>query len=226
MNSTEFVKHTIDKLVIEFPEIQCSYQYKVSSNTHFVEILPSSVYKFDEKYAKAETKATLEFIAMFPDEGICFISDDAIVVIDKPDFVKSGSAYYLPQTIVFASKEELPVVNWLPPINWGTHLDVGVSPDYTFNNAEGWLPTTNWLPPINFGTHLDVGVSPDLTCVNMEEWLPTINWNIPLNLGVSQNQSLYDLITSIESYPLDSPTVKGSSMVISEDFENEIPLAA
>ena len=62
------------------------------TNTHFIEITPNSLFNSNREYQIQEEKITLEFINLFPEENISFISDDAFVGIDKVDYEIKGKA--------------------------------------------------------------------------------------------------------------------------------------
>jgi hypothetical protein len=174
MSSIKFVKKVINDLVKKFPSIQCTYQYDISSNTHFIEVLPNNVYHKEGEYAKAETKATLSFIDKFPHESICFITDDAIIKLDNPIYIKAGDLF---------SSTPLP---------------------------------TFAMPDLSFISEL-------------------MNWKTPFNIGSWENKSLYDLITSFDvpampveywTYSPNNETPVSEPMVITDEVENELPLAA
>ena len=100
MKSTEFLKIEIDNLVKENPLIKCRYEFNLNSSVHLIEVTPSSVYELDSKYVEHEAKIIFSFIDAFPNENICFISDNSLVAISSPSYTKAG--------LLFA------------PINWFT----------------------------------------------------------------------------------------------------------
>lgn len=93
MRSTEFIKNKLRSLVEEFPNIKVQYEFRENSLVHFVEVLPDNVYHYDENYADAEERIILDFISNFPDENICFISENSYVKIEHPSFELQGSKY-------------------------------------------------------------------------------------------------------------------------------------
>jgi len=124
MSSIDFVKNIINDLVSSFPTIQCTYQYDISSNTHFIEVLPSSVYNLEKEYAIAETKATIAFIDKFPHEGICFITDDSIVKLEQPIYVKAGALFIHTPVPTFVSSDMSLLTELM---SWEIPLTVGVA---------------------------------------------------------------------------------------------------
>lgn len=93
MNSTEYIINRLEELVIRLNNIRVSYEYDNDSLTHFIEVLPNSLYSLNQEYIEFEDKMFHEFISKFPCENICFISDDAIVKIENPICIKEGLGY-------------------------------------------------------------------------------------------------------------------------------------
>jgi hypothetical protein len=173
MNSTEFIKEIINNLVELFPSIKCTYQYDASSYTHFIEVVPNKVYHSEKEYANEETKATLAFIDKYPHESICFITDDSIIKLDNPIYVKAG--------------------------------------DLFSNN----IPTSATPDAFSFISEM-------------------FNWETPFHVASTQNSSLYELLTSFDN-KISQSNKKGSTLkappiappvIISDEVENELPLAA
>ena len=93
MKSTEYIINRLEDLVIRINNIRVSYEYDNDSLTHFIEVLPNSLYSLNQEYIEFEDQMFHEFISIFPYENICFLSDDAIVKIENPIFVKEGLGY-------------------------------------------------------------------------------------------------------------------------------------
>jgi len=104
MNSISFVKSKVDILVDSFPEIKCSYEHDVLSNTHIIEILPIHVYTSDDVYANKEIEIIDEFINNYPDESICFISEESLISVESPIFEKKG--------LLFGINEQYDIKGW------------------------------------------------------------------------------------------------------------------
>ena len=100
MKSTDFLQLQIDNLVKENPSIKCRYEFDVHSGVHLIEVTPFSMYELNEKYLAFESEIIFSFIDTFPDENICFISDDSLIKISNPTYTKVGA--------LFA------IINWLP----------------------------------------------------------------------------------------------------------------
>lgn len=93
MLPNDYIKAELKNFIIGFPRTRVRYENEVNSNTHSIEIVPNETYLLDNKYINWENNFFLEFINHFPNQNICFISDDAIVGLDKIDFEVSGKDY-------------------------------------------------------------------------------------------------------------------------------------
>jgi hypothetical protein len=95
MTPKDFIIKSINDLVLEFPNTRARYENHQLSNTHFVEIVPNEVYSFDEDYQKREEEIVFQFIEKFPTQNLCFITDDAVVGLDKVEYETKGNLYDL-----------------------------------------------------------------------------------------------------------------------------------
>jgi hypothetical protein len=82
MTSQEYIISELNKFIVNFPQTTIRYEFDQLSDVHFLEVVPNSVYHLDEKYCAWENEMYDRFIASYPDQNICFISDDAIVGLD------------------------------------------------------------------------------------------------------------------------------------------------
>ena len=96
----EYIKSELNNFIIEFPKTRVRYEMDDNSNTHSIEVVPNEIYRLDENYISWENSFFDEFINQFPDHNICFISDDAIVGLDKIDFELSGKEFVSIETIL------------------------------------------------------------------------------------------------------------------------------
>ncbi len=86
-DSKAFLKTNLKKLFLEIENVEISYEYRVSSNTHIVEVKPNSIYRTCEKYISMEIKLENSFYENFPNETILFITADSLTQIKSPDLV-------------------------------------------------------------------------------------------------------------------------------------------
>ena len=95
MKEKDFVINSINELVKLFPTTRVRYENHQQSNTHFVEVVPSEIYKLDAAYQDWEEGILFQFINKFPNQNLCFFSDDAIVGIENVEFETKGNLYDL-----------------------------------------------------------------------------------------------------------------------------------
>lgn len=98
----EFIKSELKSFIVKFPKTRVRYENDNNSNTHSIEVVPNEIYRLDKDYITWEDNFFDAFINEFPDQNICFISDDAIVGLDKIDFELSGKEYLsiIPNNVV------------------------------------------------------------------------------------------------------------------------------
>jgi hypothetical protein len=89
----EYIKSELKNFIVEFPKTRVRYEIDINSNTHSIEIVPNEIYRLDKDYITWEENFFDAFINEFPDQNICFISDDTIVGLDKVDFELSGKEF-------------------------------------------------------------------------------------------------------------------------------------
>lgn len=93
MTSKEFITKELGFFIKKFPQVRVRYEFHEMSNAHFVEIVPNEVYNLDEDYISWEIDMWDRFVNLYPVEGICFISDDALVGIENVELTLYGIAY-------------------------------------------------------------------------------------------------------------------------------------
>ena len=73
---SDFIKEKIDNLIKDINDITIRYGYDISTDTHFVEILPQSI--FDSDFIMEYELNTIdEFNELFNESLICFISEES-----------------------------------------------------------------------------------------------------------------------------------------------------
>ncbi|MDD4579021.1 MAG: hypothetical protein PHS75_10795 [Anaerolineaceae bacterium] len=90
MTSQEYIKQELTDFILQFPQTRVRYEYDELSDVHFIEIIPNSVYHLDEGYINWECNMYDKFVALYPDQNICFISDDALVGLENVQFQLFG----------------------------------------------------------------------------------------------------------------------------------------
>jgi len=89
----EYITAALKNFIIEFPKTRVRYEMDTQSNTHSIEVIPNEIYRLDDDYISWENIFFDAFINQFPDQKICFISDNAVVGLDKIDFQLCGKEY-------------------------------------------------------------------------------------------------------------------------------------
>lgn len=86
MKSKEFITSQLKKLYAMFNEIKIRYEYRTSTNSHVIEIIPLVFFENNEEYMNMEVQIEDKFETLFPKENIVFISEGSLTEILKPDF--------------------------------------------------------------------------------------------------------------------------------------------
>lgn len=85
MQIQEFIKSACEKIQSVFPFSKVEYQYKSISDTHFIKVLPSSIFE-EEKFIDLDFELTDEFENQFSGD-LCFLKDDSLTELEAPTFV-------------------------------------------------------------------------------------------------------------------------------------------
>lgn len=136
MTSQEYIILELNDFIVKFPQTRVRYEYDLLSDVHFIEVVPNSVYHLDEAYIAWESELYDRFISSYPDQNICFISDDALVGLENIQLVLTGSVY---DTIYSTSRTETVVdesaIKVTGSVNTGTFI--------CFTSNSNSVPTTN-----------------------------------------------------------------------------------
>jgi hypothetical protein len=82
-----FLISNLKKVFLKLENVEISYEFRNSSQTHIVEVKPNSVYKTCENYIKQEMELESFFYKNFPNEILLFITEDSLTKIKSPDLV-------------------------------------------------------------------------------------------------------------------------------------------
>lgn len=85
--SIVFLKSKLKNLFLELENVEIAYEYRVSSDTHIVEVKPNSIYRTCTKYIEREMALETSFYENFPSESILFVSEESLTQIKAPDLV-------------------------------------------------------------------------------------------------------------------------------------------
>lgn len=86
-NSKQFLKSSLKRIFLELDNIEIAYEFRLSSNTHIVEVKPNSVYTDCHKYIDKEIELEDAFSKKFPEEELLFITENSLTQIKSPEFV-------------------------------------------------------------------------------------------------------------------------------------------
>jgi hypothetical protein len=93
MNPEKFIIDELEKFIRDFSKVRIRYEHDEMSRSHFVEIVPNSIFRSDSCLRKWKHGFWDKFVAFYPTENICFISDDALVGIENVIYAKEGLDY-------------------------------------------------------------------------------------------------------------------------------------
>jgi len=93
MNARDFIENKLQHLIESFPQMKVSYEFDNLSNSHFIEVLPSSEFRENPKYSEYETNLIIDFISKFPNDDIVFVTKNDLIEIENPSFVKKGNLF-------------------------------------------------------------------------------------------------------------------------------------
>jgi hypothetical protein len=86
MTAQEFIKNRLILLKNNFEFIKIRYEYRKTTFSHIVEIIPLTVFEENQQYLDEETNFENEFEKLFPNENIVFISENSLTEIYKSEF--------------------------------------------------------------------------------------------------------------------------------------------
>jgi len=87
MSAKEFLTDKLKKMSLKFKDIKIRYEYRKSTMSHIVEVIPLLIFNNDEEYMRVEFELEEEFENLFPDEDIVFVSEDSLTEIKNPDLL-------------------------------------------------------------------------------------------------------------------------------------------
>jgi len=94
-----FLISNLKKIFLKLENVEISYEFRDSSQTHIIEVKPNSIYKTCEKYIREEIELENSFYENFPSETMLFITEDSLSKIKSPDLVlKYKLAYNIANT--------------------------------------------------------------------------------------------------------------------------------
>ncbi len=80
-------------MIQQFPAIQLRYEFISFDNSHFIEVMPSFVFKQNDDYIAAENYLHLAFIEKFPYQNIAFRTEGSLYQVENVFYEKKGLLY-------------------------------------------------------------------------------------------------------------------------------------
>lgn len=93
MEVKSFIISNLNSFITKFPQTRVRYEFIEDILTHYIEVVPNTIYHLDEAYIAWESSFYDLFITNFPTQNICFISDDALVCLNEIQFELIGSSF-------------------------------------------------------------------------------------------------------------------------------------
>jgi hypothetical protein len=88
LEATSLTKEALNGFITNFPKTRVRYEFDINANVHCIEIVPNHIYHLENDYMEWENNFTNNFIALFPEQNICFFSDEGKVPANQGLFVK------------------------------------------------------------------------------------------------------------------------------------------
>lgn len=116
MNSRDFIKEKLNELFSKFEGIQIKYEYRATTLSHIVEVIPLSFFQSNADYMEFEAMFEEEFERLFKNENIVFVSQNSLTEIKQAHFELGYEEIILDMGIaniefeVFGYSESVPVL--------------------------------------------------------------------------------------------------------------------
>jgi hypothetical protein len=161
MTPEAFIINEIKTLVELFPNVRARYENHQMSNTHFVEVLPNEVYRLNEDFKIWEESVVFTFIEKFPEQNLCFLSDDDVVKIETKYFEAKGKLFELNYSVFDGSYRSVSITNFsFSSLRNAVYPIVVNQPSKVLSKLTGISITTSngsFSNENNFASLMDVG---------------------------------------------------------------------
>src|ERR1017187_910952 len=85
MNVREYIKLKLQDLAAKFPMVEIVYAYNKYAETHIVQLTPQKEYYNNIELDKAWFNISIDFLQLYPQESLSFVSDDANLINTTPE---------------------------------------------------------------------------------------------------------------------------------------------
>lgn len=93
MEAKLYIIEALKNFVTLFKKTRIRYEHDEIASVHTIEVLPKQFYHLDKDYIEWEKDFYHSFVQKYPLESICFVSDDAIVGVERTDYMSIGLEY-------------------------------------------------------------------------------------------------------------------------------------
>ena len=83
MSSKDYIINALNTFIQVFREARVRYEYDELALVHFIEVTPKHLYD-SEEFCQWEDGIFESFVSEYPNENICFVSDDALCGVENP----------------------------------------------------------------------------------------------------------------------------------------------
>lgn len=87
MNSKEYIKTGLQKLLDLYPQLTFFYQLDEKTNLHQILVDPKSEFMSNSGFRSDEADFIFDFDNIFFPESVVFISEDSLIRINTPEFI-------------------------------------------------------------------------------------------------------------------------------------------
>lgn len=85
MKARTYVEKKLKNLAKKYPEAEFRYEYRVSTQTHIIEVLPQLFFDENENYLMDESSIETDFQDKYPSEDFLFVSSNSLTQLSKVD---------------------------------------------------------------------------------------------------------------------------------------------
>ena len=86
MKAIEYLTIKLEQLALKFDDIQIRYEFRINTNSHLIEIIPSSFFEKNALYLIEEGLIEDEFERLFTNENIVFITEGSLTEIKSANY--------------------------------------------------------------------------------------------------------------------------------------------
>ena len=87
MNSKEYIRIGLQKLLKLYPQLTFFYQFDEKTNLHQVLVEPKIEFLSNHAFQNDEADFIFDFDNLFFPESVVFISEDSLISINTPEFI-------------------------------------------------------------------------------------------------------------------------------------------